>query len=168
MSSAAPMFIAPSLTLAAFFQLLDVWVETINARLEAVESRVKVHRWIPGATSYSAPLPPVEPGREREFDADSEQWFEEWEAPWFHVDEKAREEQHRLLQAKGLLRTIRESTEAHAEALLSMRDNENKPYWPSAGVLASSLRDVREALAAVSVDPTSPTPMTAPKTRVYL
>jgi len=162
------MFIAPSMTLAAFVSLLDLWAETIAARLEAVEARVKVHRWIPGATNYSAPLPPPEPGREREFDADSEQWFEEWEAPWFHVDEKAREEQHRLLQAKGLLRTIRESTEAHSAALLAMRDPDGQPYWPSTGVLASSMRDVREALAAVGVDPTSPTPMKTPKTRVYL
>lgn len=162
------MFIAPSLSLAAFFALLDLWAETIAARLEAVESRVKVHRWIPGATNYSAPLPPLEPGRERKFDADSEQWFEEFEAPWFEIDEKAREEQHRLLQARGILRTIRESTEAHSAALLAMRNPDGQPYWPSTGVIASSLRDVREALAAVSVDPTSPTPMKTPTTWVYL
>lgn len=148
-----PTPIGASLPLAAFFALLELWAETLRMRLAAVEAPVRVSQYCPGATNYSATPTRIYEGSDLSFDDDCEQWYETHTAPLFEVKDDARQEQHRLLQALGLLRSIRESIDVQNHYWIQTRlDSRGSTF--AVMVTATSVRDVREALGAVGIDPT--------------
>lgn len=131
--------------LAQFFRLLDLWEATLAARIEKLEGD-GVERRSFFNESYSATLPPVEQrkiGEEFVWSEDEGGWWRVWREPRFITDPKARGLHHRLLQAQGLLTSVRLELEAQQR---EAGETELHMY-------ASHVRELREALGAFGIDP---------------
>lgn len=147
------MPIGASITYAAFFAILDLWIEALKTRLAAVEKPVQVSQYIRDATNYSATPTRAHERSDLHFDDEVEQWAETWMAPLFEVHNDARQEQHRLMLALGLLRATSEAMEAQRAYWNAQKNTDGTPLY-SLVVIATSVRDLRETLGAVGIDPT--------------
>lgn len=135
--------------LAQFFRLLDLWETTIAARIEKLEADVVKRREF-FDESYSATLPPVEKreaGEEFVWNEDDDEgrrgWWRRWTEPRFIADPAAYALHHRLLQAQGLLSSVRLELEAQQR---EAGETELHMY-------ASHVRELRDAVGAFGIDP---------------
>lgn len=147
------MPIGASITYAAFFAILDLWVDSLKMRRAAVEKTVRVSQYIRDATNYSATPTRAHEPSDLDFDEEAEQWVETWTASLFEVHDDARQEQHRLMLALRLLRATSEAMEAQRAYWNAQKNTDGSPLY-SLVVIATSVRDLRETLGAVGIDPT--------------
>lgn len=136
-------------SLAQFLRLLDLWEATIAARIAKLEGDV-VRRREFFDESRSATRPPVErrePGEHYEWNDNEEAgrvgWWRVWTEPRFTADPAARALHHRLLQAQGLLSTVR----------LELEAQQREAGGIDLHMIPANVRELRDALAAFGIDP---------------
>lgn len=140
------LYIGLRFPLAQFLRLLDLWEATIAARIEVLEGDEQRREYF--AESYSAVLPPPEARESYEWNEDPDVrrpgWWRVTNTRRFELDRGAYQQHHRLLQAQGLLASVRLELDAQQREAKEGVELYAIPY---------DVRSLRDALAAFGVDP---------------